>query len=349
MTLFGQSGGGAKITALLNSPAAAAVFHRAVVQSGSYATEYLDQSVSRRVGARVLAELGIGDDVDAIQDVRYADLLDAGKAALAAVGEELAAEGRTVGRFGNLGWGPVTEGEFLPGGVFTNETAPIALGKSILIGTTKHEFSLAAGGIVGDDMAAVQAVVDRTYGEDAETFMQAVRAAYPQANKPSDYLDIDLGFRRGALRDAAALAEAGHESVYVYLFAWESPVNDGALKSMHCMELPFVFYNIDHGREITGGGEGAWTLAATVSDAWINFARSGDPNAAGLPDWPSLHDRRRRDDDHQQRKPPRQEPRRGIAGDRQAAGFRRLAGCWLAMLDAWLETGGVSMTANPRA
>ncbi|MCY3857687.1 MAG: carboxylesterase family protein [Gammaproteobacteria bacterium] len=288
VTLFGQSGGGSKITALLNSPFAKDLFHRAVVQSGSFATEYRDKAVAQRVGTRVLKELGINpDEADAIQDVSYPDLLEAGKVALAGVAEELAAENRQTGGFGRIGWGPVTDPDVLPHGVFSAGSIPYSLDKPIMIGSTKHEFSLFAGSQVGDDMDAARAAVERIYGEQTDEYMEAMQTAYPETVKASDYLDIDLGFRRGVVRDATALAEGGHENVYVYLFAWESPVNDGGLKSMHCMELPFVFDNIEHGKEITGGSKDARVLAETVSGAWTNFARHGNPAADGLPTWPA--------------------------------------------------------------
>jgi len=93
-------------------------------------------------------------------------------------------------------------------------------------------------------------------------------------------------FRPGALRDANKLHNGGHNNLYMYLFAWESPVDDGSMKSMHCMELPFCFDNVQLAREMTGGGPGAYELADRVSDLWINFSKTGIPEAEGIPDWP---------------------------------------------------------------
>jgi len=73
----------------------------------------------------------------------------------------------------------------------------------------------------------------------------------------------------------------------MYLFSWQSPVMDGIYKAMHCMELPFVFDNIDKCEEMTGGGKEAYALADKMSSAWINFARTGNPNAKKLPNWPA--------------------------------------------------------------
>jgi para-nitrobenzyl esterase len=64
-------------------------------------------------------------------------------------------------------------------------------------------------------------------------------------------------------------------------------VMDGIYKSMHCMEIPFVFDNINYCEEMTGGGKAAHTLADKMSRAWISFARTGNPNHKGLPTWPA--------------------------------------------------------------
>lgn len=71
------------------------------------------------------------------------------------------------------------------------------------------------------------------------------------------------------------------------MFAWESPVLEGALRSTHCMEIPFVFNNADVHASMTGGGDDAMKLADRMSDAWIAFARTGNPNVASLPEWPA--------------------------------------------------------------
>jgi para-nitrobenzyl esterase len=76
--------------------------------------------------------------------------------------------------------------------------------------------------------------------------------------------------------------------VYMYLFTWQSPIMDGKYKAFHCMELPFVFNNIARCEEMTGGAKDAYALAAKMSDAWINFARTGNPNHKGLPTWPKF-------------------------------------------------------------
>jgi len=103
---------------------------------------------------------------------------------------------------------------------------------------------------------------------------------------PSDLMDVDVLFRPGSVFEAnTKSAVTGGAPVYMYLFTWQSPVMNGKYKALHCMELPFVFNNIARCEEMTGGGPEAYVLAKQVSQAWIQFARTGNPNHAGLPNW----------------------------------------------------------------
>ena len=124
------------------------------------------------------------------------------------------------------------------------------------------------------------------YKEKAHDYIQAVKKAYPDDTEAKDLIDVDILFRPGAVVQANAKSNVpGGASVYMYLFTWQSPVFDGKYKSLHCMELPFVFDNIDLANHMTGGGREAHILADKMSQSWINFAKTGDPNHEGLPNW----------------------------------------------------------------
>ncbi len=287
--IFGQSGGGAKVNTLMAMPSATGLFHKAVNQSGSFRMNMLDQATTRRISAEVLKELDLQpSEVDSLQTMPWAHLREAGKRAIKTVEAQLRAEGKPIMGFG-LSWGPSQDGEILPHGLFSREAFELSKDIPLLIGTTKNEFmpSLFAGlNHAGDE--EIRGFIKNRYGEKADAYIAAVNKAYPDDTKPSDLIDIDLMFRPGAVYQAnQKSAIPGGAPVFMYLFTWQSPVMDGKYKAVHCMELPFVFNNIDRCREMTGGGEDAQMLADKVSQAWINFARTGDPNHEGLPLWPA--------------------------------------------------------------
>ena len=122
--------------------------------------------------------------------------------------------------------------------------------------------------------------------DKADAYLAAVKKAYPNDTKPSDLIDVDLMFRPGAIAQANLKSSLKDGApVYMYLFGWQSPALDGKYKAWHCMELPFVFNNIEKNQEMTGGGKEAYKLAEIISQVWINYAKTGNPNHKGLPAW----------------------------------------------------------------
>ncbi len=133
-------------------------------------------------------------------------------------------------------------------------------------------------------MGAANAELQKKYGDKTEEFITAFEKAYPNY-KPQDFFDTDFIFRPAAVKHAALKASQNGAPVYNYLFTWQSPVLDGILRSTHCMELAFVFNNIDRCRNMTGGGGDAYHLADKMSSAWLKFAKTGTPNIPALPEW----------------------------------------------------------------
>ena len=291
VTIFGQSGGGAKVNVLMAMPSAKGLFHKAINQSGSFRTSSLEKSTTQGIAAEVLKELNISaNKVDDIQNVPFAQLSVASKKALKTIEDKLKAEGKPVIGFG-LNWGPSVDGDLLPYQLFSNEAFELSKNVPLLIGTVKNEFmpSLRAG-LSNASLDKITEFINKQHGDKTEAFIKAAKNAYPDYTKPSDLIDIDVIFRPGAVYQAnQKSAISGGAPVFMYLFDWQSPVMDGKYKAIHCMEIAFCFNNIQRTRNMTGGTKEAQALADKVSQAWINFAKTGNPNHKGLPNWPAYN------------------------------------------------------------
>lgn len=295
VTIFGQSGGGGKVSTLLATPAAKGLYHKAIVQSGSM-LRTMEQKWSRRIGQATLKELNlIPSQIDRLQHLPYEQLLAAGEAAVKKVRAEADKEGVSSFIFG---WAPTVDGEVLPAQPFDPQAPAQSKDIPLMIGSTLHEFTTSTYVPALRQATEEQAmeIVRKKYGESTPKFCAAFAKAYPK-HQPKDLIDVDFVFRPGALEQARLKVMQQGAPVWMYLFAWESPVMDGMLRSTHCMEIPFVFDNAARHAVMTGGGAEAVSLAHKMSQAWVNFARTGNPNLAdresdnetahvqGLPRW----------------------------------------------------------------
>lgn len=289
VTIFGQSGGGAKVNTLMAMPKAKGLFHKAINQSGSFKSTMLEKEDTQDIAKETIAILGLNENnLDSIQKIPFDVLADASTKALAIVAEKMKAAGKSDIGFG-LNWGPSRDGVDLPYMISSPEALELSKDIPLLIGTVKNEFAPFANmRFVGASEETIMNHIKETFKEKADSYIKAVKKAYPTDTDPKDLLDVDTMFRPGAVLQANDKANIKDGApVYMYLFTWQSPVFDGKFKALHCMELPFVFDNIDLANQMTGGGEEAHVLAEKMSGAWINFARTGNPNYKNLPDWPA--------------------------------------------------------------
>jgi para-nitrobenzyl esterase len=287
--IFGQSGGGAKVGTLMGMPSAKGLFHRAVVESGSFASRNTTEK-SRRLADIFLRELGLTPaTLGRLQTLPYAALSSASVAALRKGNGGPGTPG-DVRQFGKrLAFAPVVDGNVLPQSPFLDAAPEMSADVPMIIGTTLNELISGFNHPEYERMtdAELAAKTQAMYPGRSAAIIAAFRKRTPDA-KPFDlWSRIASGapVRRAAIEQAALKAALNRAPAYLYWFNWMTPILDGRPRAFHCAEIPFVFRNTDECDHMTGGGPRARALSALMSRAWVQFAHTGNPNHAGMPHW----------------------------------------------------------------
>jgi len=282
VTIFGESGGGGKVSVLMAMPPAKGLFHKAIVESGS-TLRVSTRDEADAAARKFLAQLKVAPDrVDDLQKVPMNQMLDALKAMTGP---------------NSIRLGPVVDGRSLPRQPFDPDAPAQSASVPMLIGTNGTEstalLGIADGSLFSLDDAGMRAKL-KTYlhlADDAQ--LDSLLAVYkkdrPNASPSDIYFAIttDRMMRMNAITQAERKSEQGAAPAYMYIFDWRSPVLGGKLRSPHAIEMAFVFDNTDKTAGMNGTGADLAPLAEKVSSAWAAFARTGNPNASGLPHWPA--------------------------------------------------------------
>jgi para-nitrobenzyl esterase len=286
VTIFGQSGGGRKCEVLLAMPSAKGLFHRAAIESG-IAMRVVDRAAAVRNAERLLSKLSLSKkDVHKIQQTP----LDQIMAAHSEINRELGGEELDI-----LGFAPSVDGSILPQHPFYPVASQVSPEVPVLIGFTRTEFTglnPIDSALFNLDESGMRVQVKKLLGEKSTSMVELYRTLNPGATPSDIFFLIASDYRYGALsmKIAERRAALKRAPVYMYYFTWESPVQGRRLRTPHGAEIPFVFDNVKISSASTGGGAKAMALADRVSDAWLAFARTGNPNTSKMPYWAPFDD-----------------------------------------------------------
>ncbi len=285
VTIFGQSGGGGKVSTMMAMPAGKGLFHRAIVQSGSYARnahlEAMKPDEAAKHTRALLAALEI-------------DPADAGKKLADLPMDALVAGLKKLPPVQGLWWAPVADGRALPAGPWWPDGPAVSASVPLMIGTTATEMT----GLTAlrdptmftiDDADLRKRLGAYMAANDIERVIQTFKASRPDAT-PSDLffaIVTAIPFRRGAWLQAERKALQSAAPVYLYELDWRTPVDSGKWQSPHSLDLAMVFDNVAVSASMVGTVPDAQRVADQMSATWLAFARTGNPNNPSIPNWPS--------------------------------------------------------------
>jgi para-nitrobenzyl esterase len=286
--IYGQSGGGSKVTCLMGMPSAAGLFHRASAQSGG-GGNIPGKEQSRELARQFMKELGLGpNDLSSLQKIEWAKLNAAGNAAIAKLspsGPGLAGPGGPPSARPRVGWSPTVDGKIVTVRSFYDVAPDVSKNVPMLIGNVSEE---------GNSMrsrpaeAEWHAALAQTWGESKATaLIAAMKKAHPEKSiRTLSYGVNGLTSRNNVQRMVKLKHDQKGAPVYQYYFTWQSPMLEDA-GAWHTAELAFCFDNTKRCDQGTGNTPEAQALAKKMATAWVNFARTGNPSQPGLTWTPS--------------------------------------------------------------
>lgn len=280
VTIFGESGGGAKVSYLMAMKKARGLFHRAIVQSGP-GVRALPPERAASLRKDLYAELGLKEgDVKGLRALPAQRLLEACEAAEAM---------QPGAGFDRSGFSPVADDVILPRHPWDPAGPSASWEIPLIIGLNKDEMTLfmASQPWFGKmDDAGLQAMAASIYGPRAPQVLAALRKDFPK-DSPTYLATHLVTYGRmfaGSVEIAERKAAQKGAKVWFYLLEWETPV--GPFRSPHTLEIPLVFDTVDSARVLVGPGPEPQLMARQMSKSWVHFAKYADPNTGDIPTWP---------------------------------------------------------------
>jgi para-nitrobenzyl esterase len=281
VTIIGQSGGGAKVTSLMNMPAAKGLFHKAVALSGTSLTG-VNKEYAEKLGLKVMEEAGLKPgEIEKLQQIPWREYIDITTRAVEKFAEE--AKKMNVSRGG---FSPVADGVTMNDQPFFTDPNHFSADIPMIINTTFHESSPSRTDAKLEEISLAEVVekIKPRFGVDSAKIVEAYSQNFPKA-KPVEVWAMIMSNRKNAIAAADAKVSQRKAPVYVSWFGWQPPLFDGRMRAFHCDDICFWFYNTDLMLTHTGGGKRPRALSTKMAKSFLSFIKTGNPNGGGLPAW----------------------------------------------------------------
>ncbi|HTV62321.1 MAG TPA: carboxylesterase family protein [Verrucomicrobiae bacterium] len=284
--IYGQSGGGGKVSTLMAMPAAKGLFHKAAVQSGAMDKRGNSRVPDSKLAIALLNELGLArTNIDGLQKVSADRLVAAYRAATQKPGAP---------SFGDFE--PTVDGRVLPT-PFWGQTAPaISANVPMIVGSNQNEFVNAVDNPNGAKMTEAELMTKLTehYHDKATAIAEAYRKEYPRESPFGIWATVSASeTRRNAFTQAEKKTALGTAPAFAYIYAWRTPALDGRPGTFHSAEISMVFDNADKCVNYSGLTPEGLEMSTNMSSGWANFAHTGNPNHSGIPNWPAYEKNKR--------------------------------------------------------
>jgi para-nitrobenzyl esterase len=285
--IYGQSGGGSKVTTLMGMPSAAGLFHRAAAMSGG-GGNIPSREQQRELARLLMKDLGLAaNDIQSLQKMEWSKLFAAGNAAAAKInppGPRMAGPGAPGTP--RVGWSPCVDEKIINMRSFFDAAPEVSKNVPMLIGSVTEEGNRMSERPTEDEW---RANLTNAYGEEkAGAIIAALKKAYPQKKiQTLSYICSGspglngLSIRNNVVKMARLKHELNAAPAYAYYFTWQTPILDGVPGAWHTAELQFCFDNTKRCEQGTGNTPEAQALARKMASSWATFAATGNPS---LPD-----------------------------------------------------------------
>jgi para-nitrobenzyl esterase len=289
--IFGQSGGGAKVGAIMGMPDAKGLFHRASIQSGSQLKQSTVEN-SAKLAHATLTELGVnkGNLAKLHTDFTFEQIVQAGYVAQ----RKVAGSGPVIPGQG-INWGPVVDGKLIPRHTWDPAAPDESADVPLMVGTVLNEqgntVQMGDASLETIDLPEAKRRIKAQLGDHTDHIVEVFQKLHPKAT-PFEIFSRSTAMRGrlNAYKQAELKAKQGKSEAYLYWFQWQSPMCDGRGRAFHTIELPFCFHNASVCAKITGNTPESHDLASRTAGAWAAFAKTGTPNHAGIPKWNAYTD-----------------------------------------------------------